>query len=479
MAVTITQQPLSIPNRNLVLQLEANNTFSYPGTTNATNIWYDVSGNRNHFNINPGAYTNVNGLKFMSFGGLFGCAKSASGVDMPVGSYPYSVATIVTWTRILNSTAAHRTLIRALSSGGDHQIIVGGAPGTTYQMGMYDNTTGGAFVDSGYLQSSIPGYNAGTWNMLVYRFYNYSPYFTITLNNAPATILGSTTNIQGSFKRGICSIGAYNNGNQTNVNDALQYWGDIGSFYVYNRPITNDEVTQIYNATAPTFLGAPVQYENVIQFPDGTTQNLVFDANVETGGLLNTTVYNTAGSFTWTKPVGCTKAHVRVIGGGGGAAGYAESGGSGGYSEKVVDVTAISTVSVTVGAGGSCVTYYAASGDGGTSSFGSYCSATGGYGSNRNANHTGGIGGLGSGGDINLQGGGGTGHSNGAANGVVGRGGTSFYGGSTTVRRDLVNTKNGNGAPGTGGPGSRTDDGNGDTTGRIGEVGIVVVYAYR
>jgi hypothetical protein len=476
MAVTLGQQALTIPRRDLVLWLDANNTASYPGTGT---VWYDLSGNGYNFNLLATAYNSATSIKYMDFGGSFGCAKSASGSDMPVGSYPYTEATVIVWTRILNSAAAHRTLIRALSSGGDHQIIIGGTAGTTYQMGMYDNTNGGGFIDSGYLQTSIPGYNTGTWNMLVYRFYRNSPYFTVTLNNSPASILGSTTNINGSFKRGICSIGAYNNGDQTNPATASQYWGDIGSIAIYNRALSDTEITQCYNAGAPTYKGAAVQYESTITFSDGTVQNATFDTTVDTGTLLNTTVYNTAGSFTWTKPVGCTRAHVRVIGGGGGAAGYCESGGAGGYSEKVIDVTGVSSVSVTVGAGGTCVAYYAASGQGGTSSFGSYATATGGFGSNTQFAHTGGLGGIGSGGDINLYGGGGTGHSNSAGTGCLGRGGTSFYGSSTTINRSTTSTKLLNGAPGSGGPGARTDDGAGDTTGRLGESGIVVVYAYK
>jgi len=476
MAVTLGQQALTIPRKDLVLWLDANNTSSYPGSGTT---WFDVSGNANHFTILATAYNSSTAIKYMDFGGSFGCAKRSSGADMPVGSYPYTEATVVAWTRLLNNTVTWKTLLRSLSTGGDHQIIVGGPGSTGYGMGMYDNTNGGGYIDSGYLQTSIPGYNTGTWNMLVYRFYRYSPYYTITLNNSPASILGSSTNINGSFKRGICSIGAYNGGDQSNASVASQYWGDLGSIAIYNRALSDTEVTQCYNAGAPTYKGAAVQYEDAITYNDGTVQRLNFDTTTDSGTLLSTSVYSTAGTFTWTKPVGCTRAHVRVIGGGGGAAGYAESGGAGGYSEKIVDVTNVSSVSVTVGAGGTCVTYYAAAGSGGTSSFGSYATATGGSGTNTQFAHTGGVGGLGSGGDINLYGGGGTGHSNAAGSGIIGRGGTSFYGSSTTVRRDLINTKLLNGAPGSGGPGARTDDGNGDTTGRLGEPGIVVVYAYK
>jgi hypothetical protein len=475
MAITLGQQPLTIPTEDLVLHLDANNTSSYPGSGT---VWNDLSGRGNNFNINASAFTTSSGIKYMNFGGSYGCAKAASGYDMFTTSFPHGEATLITWTRVLNSTAAHRTLTRALSSGGDHHIIIGGTAGTTYQLGMYDNTNGGAFVDSGYLQTSIPGYNTGTWNMLVWRFRNYSPYYVFTLNNSPGTVAGSSTNINSKWKKGICSIGAYNNGDQSNVNTASQYWGDISNFLYYERSLTDAEITQIYNATAPTYTGAAVQYETLITYSDSTGQTTAYQPASIGGSLLAINTYSTAGSFTWSRPSGCTKVLVKVVGAGGGAAGYCESGGAGGYSEVTVDVTGVSTVAVTVGAGGTCVTYYAAGGAGGTSSFGSYASATGGLGSNSSFAHTGGHGGVGSLGTVNLNGGGGTGHANSAGNGAIGNGGASFWGGSSTINRGAVNTKIGTGAPGSGGPGSRTDDGNGGTTGRLGEDGMVVVYSY-
>ena len=93
-------------------------------------------------------------------------------------------------------------------------------------------------------------------------------------------------------------------------------------------------------------------------------------------------------SGSWTVPTGISRVRARVWGGGG----Y-QSGGGGGFSLKAVyDLTGVTSVAVTVGAGG-----LNTSTTGGTSSFGSYCSATGGV--------QGGAGGSGSGGDINNTGG--------------------------------------------------------------------------
>jgi len=218
-------------------------------------------------------------------------------------------------------------------------------------------------------------------------------------------------------------------------------------------------------------------YTSSVTFNDSTTQTTKFDSSNEGGNLLSITSYTTAGSYTWTKPSGCKKVIVRLVGGGGGSSGYCESGGAGGYSEKMIDVTSVATVSVTVGGGGGATGYYTAAPDGGTSSFGAYCSATGGYGANRNYSHTGGLGGVGSGGDINLYGGMGTGHGNSMGHGVLGRGGETYFGGAPGGKREGGGGGNvGQGAPGSGGCGGRTNDNHG--SGGPGKPGAVYIWEY-
>lgn len=211
-----------------------------------------------------------------------------------------------------------------------------------------------------------------------------------------------------------------------------------------------------------------------IVYSDGTTQTTKFDTTTDKGKLLSITTFSSSG--TWTKPAGCTNIIVKVVGGGGGGSGYCESGGAGGFSEKRMDVTAISTVAVTVGAGGA-QSGYSSGIDGGTSSFGSYCSASGGYGSNRNFSHTGGHGGIGSGGDINLYGGTGTGHVNSSGTGALGNGGASYWGGNNNiVGRHQNPAGDRNAAPGTGGCGGPTDNG---YIGNAGKAGMVVVWEFK
>ena len=141
------------------------------------------------------------------------------------------------------------------------------------------------------------------------------------------------------------------------------------------------------------------------------------------GRLLSVNVYTTQNgswnsvssggtSGTWNRPSGCTNVLVYVTGGGGGCRhvnnAYRGAGGGGGATAiRWLDVTNTSSVSVSVGAGGSH-NYGGRGNTGGTSSFGPFVSASGGQGGITDNPYEGGPGGNASGGDINLPGGGGT-----------------------------------------------------------------------
>lgn len=209
-----------------------------------------------------------------------------------------------------------------------------------------------------------------------------------------------------------------------------------------------------------------------IVYSDGTTQTMASNANTDRGQLISITTFTASG--TYTAPANCRKVLVKITGGGGGSAGHFESGGAGGYSERLIHgITPGQTVAVTVGGGGGGVGYYAAGGTGGTSSFGGYCSATGGYGANANYSHTGGHGGSASGGIVSIVGGGGYGHTNGF--GSWGAKGVASYWGGGFGTRHSGGEQIGSGAPGAGASGGTTGNGGG---GKTAAAGIVVVYSY-
>ena len=181
-------------------------------------------------------------------------------------------------------------------------------------------------------------------------------------------------------------------------------------------------------------------------------------------------------SGTYTPDSGVNKILVRLVGGGGSASGVGEGGGAGGYAERLIDITGISSVTVTIGNGNTDSTQYSdAASNGGTTSFGSYLSATGGQGGNQDHRHCGGVGGVGSGGDMNLYGGGGAGHQYYAGP----TGGNSFFGGSGPTgypnAGDYVLDNTASAAFGAGGsPGYHTS-----IQGGYGKGGLVVVYEFK
>ena len=178
-------------------------------------------------------------------------------------------------------------------------------------------------------------------------------------------------------------------------------------------------------------------------------------------------------SGTWTKPAGIKYVRVEVIGGGGGGSGHAESGGAGGYTARIMDVRAITTVTVTIGGGGAGTTYSGGAGNGGVSSFGSYATGNGGHGANMNAGHTGGFGGGASGGQVQIVGGGGRGHG-----GSGGQGGAGYFGngsaGPHSTTGNYPTSFDGTGARGGGGSGAYTTS----SRGSHGTAGCVIVWEY-
>jgi len=112
-----------------------------------------------------------------------------------------------------------------------------------------------------------------------------------------------------------------------------------------------------------------------------------FQAN---GRFLALQVFGTPGSATYTKTAGATKALVRMCaaGGAGGGApassagqvGYGSGGHSGSAIEFVIDLTGISTVPLTIGAGGIPGAAGQPGGSGGPTVFGGYATAGGGPG---------------------------------------------------------------------------------------------------
>jgi len=180
------------------------------------------------------------------------------------------------------------------------------------------------------------------------------------------------------------------------------------------------------------------------------------------------------GSGTWNRPAGVRYIRIKCQGAGGGASGHGESGAAGGYSERVLDVSGIGSVSVYVGGGGGGTYYSGAGGNGDYASFGPYCSAQGGHGANRQNQHSGGVSGSAGGGDLNIHTGSGGSHHH-----SFGPGGTSYFGGPAPSGHPqgghFAHNHQGHAAPGSGGTGGYFSGHRGSD----GRPGIIVVEEYK
>ena len=136
------------------------------------------------------------------------------------------------------------------------------------------------------------------------------------------------------------------------------------------------------------------------------TTQLATTAFVRAAQAMTVQVFTSSG--TWTRPTGCVRVRVRLVGGGGGGRGRDTTspgfpgggGGGGGYAELLAASTASETVTIGAGGAGSAGGASQSAGTaGGATSYGGSLSATGGAGgpASYDINGAGGGGGAGSG----------------------------------------------------------------------------------
>lgn len=190
-------------------------------------------------------------------------------------------------------------------------------------------------------------------------------------------------------------------------------------------------------------------------------------------GLASVQTFTSSG--TWTRPSGIKLVVMEVQGAGGsgseyGDADYTTAGSGGGYAKKLLDVSSISSSTITVGAGGAASASGAGS-NGGASSWAdgtNTITGNGGTGGNTSVASTSIVGGSASGGDINITGAHGSGGSTGD-----GESHGSMFGFGT--RRAWTGESQNPDAVGYGGGGAAGKD----ATSGAGGGGIIIVWEYK
>ena len=260
---------------------------------------------------------------------------------------------------------------------------------------------------------------------------------------------------------------------------AIKDLGGIGGFTLSSGGVTANGTLTVNDLVIDGTMGGSSSF--VLPNPSGQSGRFVTnngstlswgDVNLSTG-IRSMQVWTSNG--TWSRPSGVKTIMVTVTGAGGGGSGFCESGGAGGTAQRQIDVTNVSSVSVSVGNPGGGTNYSGCGGNGNTSSFGSYCSASGGYGANCRQGRAGGIGGNGSGGNLNVYGGGGNGHGSFHSYGSHSSGVGYFGGGQPAShnQRNYAHRHQSHAAWGAGGNGTRQNN-----RGARGREGVVVVHEF-
>ena len=277
---TITPTPTpstapSIVSSGLVIQLDAYESSSYPGT--GTTV-FDITGGYNHTLVDAN-YTVRNGIK------CFDCTTdtkrvvvNGTGPLLPNSGYTY-----ITWTRLITNTADYRTLLYTNSPRYTPITI----PNESNTLGYWDSS----FKSSGYDVAS----SSGVWVQ-----------FAIVGTNTSQTFYINGSQVGSSISTGAGGTTHWGWGNNDIVG---QPWGHVANMYFYNRQLNLAEITQQYNYLAPRFVEptptpTPTSTPTITPTPsvtsDGfTTSNLVlhYDPfNVSSYSGTGTTITDLSGN---------------------------------------------------------------------------------------------------------------------------------------------------------------------------------------
>jgi len=349
----------SVVTSGLVLYWDFGNSASYPGTGTTVT---DLSGAGNHGTINGtgGAYSST-------FGGVY--TFSATGGNTITSNGPNL------------STSNYTVIGSARYLGGTNARIIS-AKSNNWLMGHW-NTSTLNFYSEGWVTDVNQGSTDNAWRILASTGDYTNDMYALYANTSLIRY-----NNNGSAGPNCFAINSYANGSEYSN-------GQFGFLLVYNRVLTQSEMSQNYEYFKNRYSLVKQSYECVQQY---------------------------TGNQTWINP-GISQADVIAIagGGGGGNTTYGGGGGGGGMVYNTNQALSSSHV-ITLGAGGG------ATAQGSNTTFGSLLTAIGGGLGGTSNGGAGGSGGGSAGGSTSYSSGSGTSGQGNAGGG--GFPGYSFGGGS-------------------------------------------------
>lgn len=254
-----------IVQKGIVLNLDASNDYSYPGSGLT---WSDLSGNGYNATIpNDGVYYSNESFLLNSGVTISNCPLLYPGI---------SDFTLSIWMTLTGFTGQMRVLWRGDAIGGSHGFgISTTSSDNRFYIEVYGTTGGRQFMTTSYYFTSYIG-TFHYWNFIIdqlafqVRTYVDGNYLnTIQYNN------------WGSINQDIATIfiGTYNNTN------GWDFDNKISSILVHNRALTSGEILQNFNATKYKF-----GFDNIV------TDGLVL--NLDASSINSFPTYPTTGT-TW------------------------------------------------------------------------------------------------------------------------------------------------------------------------------------
>lgn len=227
----------SISRNGLILNLDAANSKSYPGSANT---WYDTSGNGK-------TVTLTNGPTYSSGAFTFDGTNDYASLPSPspfAGTASFTAEIWVNTTSITGSFGGTQKVAWLVaggtnSGGGQAEIGIKSANNTTFTPSTIDFGRGGGGT-TGSLSVNVSSLmQNGSWYQIVLTRTG-SASEVLYLNGAQ---IGTGT-VSNSFTDGVTLFGSLEN----NVNYSGYLNGAISNIKIYNRALSADEVLQNFNA---------------------------------------------------------------------------------------------------------------------------------------------------------------------------------------------------------------------------------------
>ena len=221
----------------LILHLDAGNTKSYPGSGNT---WTDLSKEKNHATISNFAVGSLNG------GTLTGNGATSSGfINASASLQPASITM--------------EAMIKPLDNGGSFTSVISYPPNDDAHQSPYMiyaiYLTHANWSGTGQLHTRISGsahysaenvYEFGVWNHLVISFHNQAiKYYRDGVLKDTDTNTAATISYSGYENQNVM-IGVNPSGTE-------DFEGEYSNIKLYNRALTDAEVSQNFNAIRGRF----------------------------------------------------------------------------------------------------------------------------------------------------------------------------------------------------------------------------------